>query len=332
MEEEAVIDAPPATTGTAVPGSGNLLATPPPADPAVTTPSTPATTPPGLEPSGNVLAGLMDDNLSFKEGWRQVLATKIGEGPLATELLESKVLDKYKDLPNALKGLIEVNAMVGADKIAKPGKDASQSVWDQFHKAGGKPDTPEGYKIEFGEGLVPSADRLKLVQEVAHKANLSNSQLQAMVAFQEQDNINLQKAQAQAETDETLATTNALHKEWGGAFDIKLKKVSTFFNNRGLGEIVEKLGLGRNFEFITAFESQVIDTLSEDSSLLGADEPLTPADIDKQIHNALYDKDSPYNRKVAGADAALQELYKARSRNRGNTRPVGPPRMVSDFK
>ena len=299
--------------GTVGPESGNLLGG------SLAAPLNPA--PPGppvdLTPSdGNVLSGLMDENLSFKEGWRDVLAKKVGDDPFSAELIETKILDNYKDLPSALKGLIETKKMVGSDKIAKPSEGASQDVWDQYYRAGGKPESPEGYKVEFSEGLEPSEERLKAIQEIAHKANLSNSQLQAMVSFQEQDILNAQKAQEKAISDEMVATTNALHKEWGGAFDIKLRKVGNFFNNLGLGELVEKTGLGRNLEFITAFESQVIDKLSEDTSLLGADEPLAPADISAQIHEALNNPESPFNRNVPGAQEALDNLYIQQRRNK----------------
>ena len=72
----------------------------------------------------------------------------------------------------------------------------------------------------------------------------------------------------------------------------------------------------RNLEFIKAVEANLVGSLSEDSSLLGAEEPLAPGDIDKQIHDALNDPQSPFNQKVPGAAEALEQLYIQRSRNK----------------
>jgi hypothetical protein len=309
MPEPAIADppAPPAPT----PGSllGNPPADPPPADP----PADPPPSPPA-PPEGGVLSGLFDDKLTFKENWLQGLAKTLDQNnPLAAELMGTKVFDAYKDLPNLLKGTIEAKKLVGADKIAKPGPESSQEVWDAFYRAGGKPETAQGYKLEFPQGQELSKERMEFVTNWAHKNHLSNTQLQELVNFRNAENEQAMKDADQAIQDEMVATTNGLNEKWGGAYDAKLRKVSAFFNNLGLGEIMEKSGMGRNLEFILAFESQVIDKLSEDSSLLGADEPLAPQDIEAQIQDALKNPESPYNRKVPGASKALEELYKQRA-------------------
>ena len=53
------------------------------------------------------------------------------------------------------KSYVNAQSMIGADKVAIPGKHATDEDWGEVYRRLGRPDTPEGYELvnEVPEGV-----------------------------------------------------------------------------------------------------------------------------------------------------------------------------------
>lgn len=261
------------------------------------------------------VSDIFGDDFKFKEGWKEGLSKLFGDTEMAREIKDSPTLDRYKDFPSAIKSLLDTKKMVGANKIAIPGANASPEQIAEYFRAVGAPESAEGYQFNIPDEVKDniSEELLGSAKKVFASEHLTPKQAQGVMDFY----LDLESQKAsdfassiQAEKTEAF---NELNKEWGAAYQQKLTKVSNFFRNLGLSEVIAETGLGRNAAFIKAFESKVVDKLSESNTLLGAEENLTPGSIDDQIKDALHNPQSPYNRKVPGAQEALNNLYKAKA-------------------
>ena len=148
-----------------------------------------------------------------------------GEQPQATwrdtlpdELKASPVLSKYADQNAAIKALVDAQALLGkkSDGIKVPGPDAKPEEREAFHKALGRPDTPDAYvmpKIEGmpeGMGIAPEVE--KLAREGLHKLGLTGEQYSGAMQLLAQQALSERQASDQFRASERAAL-EAAHKD-----------------------------------------------------------------------------------------------------------------------
>ena len=99
------------------------------------------------------------------------------------EIRGHRSLESMKDVGSLAKSYVNAQSMIGADKVAIPGRHATDvdcvPVWDKL----GRPEAPEGYELENnpGEGLEPNADMLNWFKGAAHNAGLTPGQAQKLL-------------------------------------------------------------------------------------------------------------------------------------------------------
>lgn len=160
--------------------------------------------------------------------WKATLGDGYGQHE---KLLAAK---GWKGPGDVLSGYGELEKLVGADKIALPGKDAKPEDWNPVWSKLGRPDKPEGYQFTKPEGFDGYTDEFAgIYRDAAHKANLTGAQAAAMhdwfvgQALEQHKAAEAAQAKAQADLDATLT------KEWGAD-----KAKNTELARRGL----ERLG------------------------------------------------------------------------------------------
>lgn len=120
------------------------------------------------------------------------------------------------------------------DVVAIPAKDADQSTIDQFYRKLGVPESPQGYELQFGEGVQVDDKMVEFGKNTFHKANLTPQQ--AQIVSDEWNKMVAEQGAAFAEEDrqQNEQALDELKSRWGAELD----------RNKAAGQrVVQSLGL-----------------------------------------------------------------------------------------
>jgi hypothetical protein len=201
-------------------------------------------------------AGYVNPDGSFAEGWHA-----------RPEFAEFKGVERFKSVPDLVKSYRNLETMKGprAGAVTVPGADATPEEVSAYRKAIGVPDIPTAYDLkpeQIPEGIKFDEGRALKFAERAHKAGMTPAQAREVVAFQLEQEQQVQ-ADMRLQYDNLMAEREqALRKEWGTAYPQKVavaKQVATalgFDPNDG-----ELFGNPKVLQFL----GKVTGLLSEDS-------------------------------------------------------------------
>ena len=232
---------------------------------------------------------------------------------LPEDLKSDPSLLTVKDVPGLAKSYIHAQKMIGADKIALPGKNASEEEWDAVYNKLGKPEEAKTYEEDFGDLPIPE-ENVKNFKDAAHKLGLNQTQFKGLTTWYK-DLIKTQVEDINVDADTKRAESEAaLRKEFGKTYDAKLKSSQRVFQTYGDTkfldvELKDGTKLGNHPTFIKLM-SNIADTISEDKIATGekGSEFFTPAEAKRKIAE-LTTTGSPYwNRKDPGHVDAVKEV------------------------
>jgi len=186
-------------------------------------------------------------------------------GSLPTEMREHTILDGFNE--TGLEGLvsehINLQRLVGGEKVTKPTEKSPPEDWDRYYDALGRPKTVDEYDLddfEPPEGLPWDGEvQTKMLAEF-HKAGLSNKQaseiLRGYSAMQSESYEGMKERIDQAGAD----SEQELKAEWGTAFDANSELAKRAFRatfgdslDQVAGLVVDGRLLGDHPVFIKAF-------------------------------------------------------------------------------
>jgi hypothetical protein len=151
-------------------------------------------------------------------------------------------LEHINDIGALAKSYVHAQQMVGADKVALPGKSATHDEWGEVYNKLGRPESPDGYEFSFNnmpEGAELSDDMVSWFKDTAHKVGMNPQQAQVMLdaynemQFSDAESIGVE-AQARVEQ-----TEGELRKEFGQAFDDRMALANGVLAEFGNPEITE---------------------------------------------------------------------------------------------
>lgn len=276
--------------------------------PPVVTPDVPPVVTPDAPPVYFGTDGVLN------EGWR---------GTLEEDLREDKSLLSFKSVGDLAKSFVNTKKMVGKNVIAVPGDTTTEGEWQEYHKAGGRPDTVEDYNLKAPDGFpeeiaaqVFPADKLAKWQEMFFKGGVSQKAADAFVNEFAQDMLADYKALEQAkEIAKTEVVTN-LTTEYGAAFDQKMHMGDMAMDDFTGGdvEMAEKLAYLKKDPLAVKMLVHFGGMLAEGKPPGFAAIP-TPSvyqdQIDTLMADPLYTKGSETQRmKIAEKIMALRKLQK----------------------
>jgi len=102
--------------------------------------------------------------------------------------------------------------------IRVPGDGASEEQIKQFKSQLGVPETPDSYSIKVPEGTQLDAEYIQSVTKRGHELNLTNDQLNKIVA----DDLAQQASTAEAYTDYVNKSREALKSIWSSDYDTRV--------------------------------------------------------------------------------------------------------------
>jgi hypothetical protein len=136
-------------------------------------------------------------------------------------------LSKFKSPADLAKSYLEVQKLVGS-KVSLPGADAKPEEWDAFYNKVGRPEKITDYKYDapkLPEGMEMPKDMTDAFLGVAHKAGLSQQQVQALMGWYG----NTAEGQVAMSGKAVMEGQAALKTEWGADWDKNLKAAQTAF-------------------------------------------------------------------------------------------------------
>lgn len=134
-----------------------------------------------------------------------------------------------------------------ADQVLRLPKEGDAEGWSDVYNRMGRPESPEGYKLDSAGATEDGIDFQPRLREWAHEAGLSQGQTaQLNDKFQARLTEMAQEAQSQR-VEQAAADEQELRKEWGDAWDSKVSDGKRFvqaFNidNETLGKLESALG------------------------------------------------------------------------------------------
>ena len=249
-------------------------------------------------------------------------------GRVPEELRSNPSLTKFQSEGDLAKSYVEIQKMVGADKVAAPNENWTDDEWSDFYDRVGRPGEPGAYSfdnIAVPEGL-PVEDGLALTMiEAAHKAGLSQRQFDSMFNTFLGTQGGMMAEAMQATTNAPAATEQALREEWGTAAPENfknLRRAYAWFGREALDEInVEgggKLGDHPGFLRLLAakgaemaqhgtFGGDVKQNVGFGKTPQDAQSEIASLQNDEKFQRAYMDRDNPEHKFAVERMGALYE-------------------------
>ena len=217
---------------------------------------------------------------------------------LPEELRNEPSLRTFTD-PGALaKSYVNAQRMIGADKIALPGKSATPDEWREVYTRLGAPTDASGYEFE---GDSPLQDAyMNSFREHALKAGLNSSQANEMMNFVRSTVDGMNEGMSQSADEARYAAEQELRQEFGQAFEQRLELAQMAAQNLLVGtemfdniQLSDGRMLGDHPDIIRMF-SNLASQIGEDN-LAGETTELimTPEEASRQIAE-MTRRDGPY--------------------------------------
>ena len=188
---------------------------------------------------------------------------------LPEDLRGEKCFANVKGTEDLARQFMNAQKLIGLEKVPIPKEGDDQTVWDNFYKASGRPDTPADYKLseEVTKGLTVDTEAFDNFKKVFHEAGMSQKAFEASVTAY----AGYIRSQAEAATAaQTKALDDGLHtlqQEWGGQYDANIAMANDAFEafaDDGFKKLVrESPALSKNPELIKHFV-KVGKAISED--------------------------------------------------------------------
>ena len=192
---------------------------------------------------------------------------------LPEDLRSHTALEPIQDIENLAKAYVNASQMIGRDKLAIPGDAASPDDWGEVYSRLGRPDSADGYEIDFG--AEPDEDLVGWFKSTAHDIGLNGAQAQRFIAaYNDMIGTQGENLQKNMETAQE-STVTQLRQEYGAKYEENINNAGALlerFGTEGMGDIVLQDGsrLGDNPDFIRSIvgiSDFIVNKVSEDEFL-----------------------------------------------------------------
>jgi len=252
---------------------------------------------------------------ALNEGWTSTLPE---------DIRDEKSLTSFKTIQDLAKSNVMTKKMVGKNTMVVPSETSTESEWEEYHKAGGRPDTsadyglaaPKDFPPEFADEIFP-ADRIAKWQERFFKGGISKKAADnILLEFGNDMLADIQSAQ-QAQETQNAELLGALSTEWGAAMEQNKHLGNIAVEEGTLGDIDFKTRLTEKFgndpDFIR-YSFNLGNKFSEGKSPNLTNVP-TPADHQDAIYALMADPlytsgTAPQRMKIANKIMAIRKLQK----------------------
>ena len=216
---------------------------------------------------------------------------------LSEEYRNHPSIQKFNDANGLAKSYLNLESMMGQEKIPVPKGVDDSNAWGLYRKAFNVPEAAENYNIKI-EGV--EDEKLGVFKELFHKHNIPQDTAQALTDAYVEDIKQLFAHQDQLKQVAMENATNELKKEWGLKYEENLKTARNFLEKMAGNEEDYKYFegvIGNDAKFIKLL-SKMGESISEGS--LGGFESQTggfvktPKEAEAELNSILNNPDDAY--------------------------------------
>jgi hypothetical protein len=140
------------------------------------------------------------------------------------EIRSHKSLETIQDVGSLAKSFVNAQSMIGADKVAKPGKHATADDWNNFYDKVGRPASADAYELKskLPEGQSENPEMVNWFKQTAHKVGLLPHQAQSLLDEYNEFSGSQTTQSAHATEEQINQVALDLKKEYGQAFDDRM--------------------------------------------------------------------------------------------------------------
>jgi len=240
---------------------------------------------------------------------------------LSPELQADATLAKFGSIPALAGAYVNLQKLIGKDKIVVPGEGTTDDQWKEIFEKLGVPKEAKDYAVKFKDGVKLDQKFTEDFKANAHKLGILPKQAQALADWFSDINLNSTKAEEDAYKQQAENNVKNLKAEWGAAAPVKQARINKLLDEHGGAEVKKefiKLGLGHEPAVLKMLAS-VADKLYKEGSIKGdgsVGEPqLTPKEALAEARKIIGDMKHPYHIKDhpshKDAVAKVKELFEA---------------------
>lgn len=219
--------------------------------------------------------------------------------------------NKYKTAEEFYKGHRNLVETIGKKGVIVPDEKASPEEVEKYYNAIGRPEKPEGYKIEIPQGLHKS---IQITQEsidaykmLVHKHGIPQKMADGLnrdwLAVQNKIAIENERLELEAVQN----ATEALQKEWGSKFDAKKSAIAKAMLKAGGEEALNDMG--------------GVDGLANKPSILRALGNLVALISEDSLNTIKIDNGNSGGGSGSGSESPEQALQKIAAMNADSKHP-----------
>ena len=152
---------------------------------------------------------------------------------LPEDLRDNPNIQKFKGPEGLAKSYLELSSLLGHEKVPIPKDENDVEAIKHLNKVRGVPDIPDGYKLEAPkapEGLEQMTFGTDEFKTFAHKHGLTPAQAQGIQNDYVEMLGNVAKQSQDQYAEGLKATKNELMKDWGLAYQTKVKLAQDVMN------------------------------------------------------------------------------------------------------
>jgi hypothetical protein len=253
-----------------------------------------------------------------KLGWIAQIPEDVRK-TLPEDLTKDPNITKYKSVDEFLKGHINAVKKLGEKGIIPPKEGASPEEWEAYHRALGKPEKAEEYKITPVENLHPKLKE-KMTPQVEgffkaemHKLDIPQMYVDKLYSWYFNASSKALAMQDAAQEKAIKEGETALRAELNDKYDATIKMTENFVKYFGGKDVINALGnLGSHPAIVKMF-SKIAANFSEDQiAKFGGDPQATAGAIGEaksKIKAIMEDKKHAYwNENDPKHKEAIQEV------------------------
>lgn len=253
---------------------------------------------------------------------------------LSADIQKSPTLQKFDDTPEGLAKAVEshlnLEKLLGHEKVPIPKGPEDSEGWARFSKAFGIPDKADGYGLK--DAQIPESmkgmtfDKGKFA-EIVHKNRLTPDQANGLWSAYTQMSMEAYNKAIESQKAKMTNVINALRQEWGDGYDANVDLgqtvISKFAGDQETADFLTAVLASdpRGVKFLAKIGGQFAENKVGEFSLKRY--ALTPEQAQVEIDSIIRDPNHPYmNEKASQAerDRAIEyvnSLYAVMNRSRG---------------
>lgn len=176
---------------------------------------------------------------------------------LPTDLRESSVIQRVKDVVGLAKVAIDTKALVGANTVKLPGTSATPEDWNEFYGQTGRPEDPEQYTVPEDIPLELSEEDSGQLRKLSFDMGLNPWQAANLMREYSTRIAAAQQAAEEGVVARAEEGRKVLQKEWGPAFEEQMllarSMIRKFDDSGELINVLEETGMGNDPGMIRLF-------------------------------------------------------------------------------